>query len=640
MSERRAPPPQLHFDDGSRIMTEAEESSAAVEALIGSIRGPQTSLESFYDIERVCQDVVDLMLPNIQSTDNTSDNEEEDTAKQSPEEESPLWRIAVQFPDSLLNDSPEVCWLLEEKITNMQQDRLQSMQASGMYDAVPNFKIPLVFCLGDTTMGSSVPDEVAALHLNADVLIHFGHASLFPTERLPVIYSFGKVEMDVTKAVESVIQQQQQQEEDGDNGKRKLLLLYQVGYHHAMKDFETKLCEQSKNTEIVVGQLPKPRLQSGKLRSRTAAAESTCCKSNGQEASCQSPATCGDDSNKVSCDQQSNNNNDDKPQTPISETAAQVAPLATDEGPKFRQSLLLGGLELPDHIKSWDDLSDYTILFIGDSESTSERQYTNIMLRFLSLPAPPQAYWTYSPKSMSLSIDLPMSLNRQLKRRFFLSQKARDAHVFGILVANLSQQHLVDVVKSLKRIIHDAGKASYSFAVGKINPAKLANFAEIECFVLVACPEHSLLQDEREYHVPIITPLELEIALGHFSWGEKAYSLDCQDVLEYLPPKEESSSKATKADGDGQDGDETDEDEDAPYFSLVTGTYVQKASKDNAALDLEALPGKGQVTAYNSEAANFLKQREYQGLETLAGQTEVKPATEGQRGIASNYEGS
>jgi len=610
-------------------MTEAESAVAvavSVEAMIGTIRGPQTSLESFYEIERVCQDVINLLLPT-QSAD-TNSNSEEDT-KQS-EVESPLWRVAVQFPDSLLNDSPEVCWLLEETITTLQQDRLQSMQTSG-FDSVPSFKIPLIFCLGDTTMGSSVPDEVAALHLNADVLVHFGHASLFPTERLPVIYSFGKVEMDVAKAVESVVQQQEQ-EEDGDNSKQKLLLLYQVGYHHAMKEFETQLCEQSKTTELVVGQLPKPRLQGEKLRRTTT--ESSCCKtSNGQE-SCQSQTPCGDSTNATSSDKKSN----DKPQTPISETATETTPSATDEEPKLRQSLILGGLELPDHIKSWDDLSEYTILFIGDSESTSERQYTNIMLRFLSLPNPPQAYWTYSPKNMSLSTDLPMSLNRQLKRRFFLSQKARDAHVFGILVANLSQQHLVDVVKSLKRIIHDAGKASYSFAVGKINPAKLANFAEIECFVLVACPEHSLLQDEREYHVPIITPLELEIALGHFAWGEKAYSLDCQDVLEYMPIKE-SSNTAVEA-NDKDNGDESDdEDEDAPYFSLVTGTYVQKPSKDTT-LDLEALPGKGQVTAYNSEAANFLKQREYQGLETLAGQTEVKAAVEGQRGIASNYQGS
>ncbi|KAL3933131.1 MAG: hypothetical protein SGBAC_010532 [Bacillariaceae sp.] len=630
MSEqRRAPPPQLHFDDGSRIMTEAETASSSPQAMRDSIRAPHTSLETFYEIERVCEDVVDLLLPSTQSAaDTTTSSSEEKDAKKT----DPLWRIAVQFPDSLLNDSPEVCWLLEEMITTMQKDRLEDMSQAS--ENVPNFCIPLVFCLGDTTMGSSVPDEVAALHLNADVLIHFGHASLFPTERLPVIYSFGKVEMDVDKAVESVLVQQHQQQQDGDGDdhvkQQKLLLLYQVGYHHALKEFETKLCEQSKNTELVVGQLPKPRLQGGKLRSRTAAAElaSSCCKSNEQESSsCQSQTPCSD--------------GDDKQQSPpMSETAATDGePSASNEEPqKLRQSLILGGLELPDHIKSWDDLSEYTILFLGDSESTSERQYTNIMLRFLSLSNPPQAYWTYSPTNMTLSTDLPMSLNRQLKRRFFLSQKARDAHVFGILVANLSQEHLIDVVKSLKRIIHDAGKASYSFAVGKINPAKLANFAEIECFVLVACPEHSLLQEEREYHVPIITPLELEIALGHFAWGEKSYSLDCQDVLENFLPTE----LKTKEIDEQENEEESDDDSDAPYFSLVTGTYVQKASTkdDNAALDLAALPGKGQVTAYNSEAAKFLKQREYQGLETLAGQTEVKVAVEGQRGIASNYQGS
>jgi diphthamide biosynthesis protein 2 len=213
-----------------------------------------------------------------------------------------------------------------------------------------------------------------------------------------------------------------------------------------------------------------------------------------------------------------------------------------------------------------------------------------------------------------------------MNRRFFLTQKARDAHVYGILVSNLSQQHLVEVVKSLKQRIQDAGKASYSFAVGKINPAKLANFAEIDIFVLVACREHSLLSEEREYPVPVITPLELDIALGNLTWGAQAYSLDCQDVLGYS-----STDKAEM---------ESDVDGDAPYFSLATGKYVKPTGTSEAPLELEHLPGKGQVTAYKSEAADFLKQREYQGLSTLAGQTEVKAAVVGQRGIASDYGGS
>eukprot|EP00980_Cylindrotheca_fusiformis_P005875 scaffold1233_cov111-Cylindrotheca_fusiformis.AAC.1 len=254
------------------------------------------------------------------------------------------------------------------------------------------------------------------------------------------------------------------------------------------------------------------------------------------------------------------------------------------------------------------------------------------MLRFLSLAHPPNAYWTYSPKTETLTTSLPSYLQRQLKRRFFLSQKARDAHVFGVLVSNLSQQHLIDVVKSLKRRITDAGKSSYSFAVGKINPAKLANFAEIECFVLVACREHSLLSEEREYHVPVITPLELEIALDNKAWGSQSYSLDCQDVLDFDMPQQQQK----------KDSEEEEDDEDAPYFSLVTGKYAQRSSTTSGplTLDLENLPGKGQVTAYKSEAANFLKQREYQGLTTMAGETDVKAAIPGQKGIASDYGGS
>lgn len=37
-------------------------------------------------------------------------------------------------------------------------------------------------------------------------------------------------------------------------------------------------------------------------------------------------------------------------------------------------------------------------------------------------------------------------------------------------------------------------------AVGKLNPAKLANFMEVECFVLVACPENTLIDSKVGLH--------------------------------------------------------------------------------------------------------------------------------------------
>jgi len=48
-------------------------------------------------------------------------------------------------------------------------------------------------------------------------------------------------------------------------------------------------------------------------------------------------------------------------------------------------------------------------------------------------------------------------------------------------------------------------------AVGKLNVPKMANFLEIDLFVLVACPENSLV-DSQDFYKPVVTPFEMEIA--------------------------------------------------------------------------------------------------------------------------------
>jgi len=48
----------------------------------------------------------------------------------------------------------------------------------------------------------------------------------------------------------------------------------------------------------------------------------------------------------------------------------------------------------------------------------------------------------------------------------------------------------------LKRILKQAVKKYYTIAVGKLNVAKMANFMEIDIFVLVACPENSLVDSQ------------------------------------------------------------------------------------------------------------------------------------------------
>lgn len=187
-----------------------------------------------------------------------------------------------------------------------------------------------------------------------------------------------------------------------------------------------------------------------------------------------------------------------------------------------------------------------------------------------------------------------------------------------------------------------------------------------------------------------VTPLELEVALGKREWGG-FYSTDFDDLLGLGPqdaprpgtdhPDMESLALAdpaaaaggangggatNNADADkyGEDGDEDedDDDDDRPFFSLVTGTYQNKpgvsrrpdggqggggggGSADNTAggggASEGALVGIGDrsLVEWSSPAADFLGKREFQGLEALVGQTEAKPATKGQSGIASDYGG-
>ena len=629
-SSSRAPP-QLVFDDGSRIMAEESASSSAVvtEGSPAQIRG-STSIEEYYEIDRIVEELL-MLAADIHAKEEDKEEEIYDKEDSSNKASGKLLRVAIQFPDELLDDSPEVCWLLEDRL---QEQEHQTMNV-------------FVFCLGDTTVGSCCPDEVAALHLQADVLVHYGHACLSPTGTLPVIYSFGRLEL--TESTRNGLAEQIQDElskskNEDDENQKKILLLYHVGYHYAISDLQ-KHIQQSTDSQVIAGQLPKPALV-GKQKVMLPSSKSCC-------------GGAGDDSSTACCAKQQEQGKGEEGTASASSgccDGSQGKAMTTstsqvdDQPQKEREEVfIVGGLELPqDSIQCWDDLSEYIVLFIGDPESpTQKRQYVNIMLQLLSLSKQPNGYWTYAPSTTTqaklISSTSTQIFNSQLKRRFFLTQKAKDAHVFGIVVSNLSQQNLINVVKSIEKRIQDAGKSSYNFAVGKINPAKLANFAEIECFVLVACREHSLLDNERGlYHVPVITPLELDIALSNLNWGEQPYNLDCLNIISSNEEQQDVEDVAKNKGGDDEDDDNGDDDEDAPYFSLVTGRYVQKSktSDTTTELDLEQLPGQGKVMAYNSEAAKFLKQREYQGLESAIGQTEVKAAIPGQKGIASNYSGS
>lgn len=245
---------------------------------------------------------------------------------------------------------------------------------------------------------------------------------------------------------------------------------------------------------------------------------------------------------------------------------------------------------------------------------------------------------SYDPETNTSKVESSRT-NRMLMRRYAVVQKAKDADVFGILVGTLGVASYLPLIKHLRSLLARNHKKSYTISVGKLNPAKLANFLEIECYILVACPENSLI-DAKEFYQPIVTPYELEVALGAGrSWDGK-YVLSFDQILQ---------ESTQRSDDPEASEDHSDEDIDKPEFSLMTGKYRQAKRWGDSATDPKASDEKSSslvvrnqedaLTALpNSAALQFLHQRTYQGLEVRQGEDEPGVLEQGRSGIAKGYQ--
>eukprot|EP00741_Cyanophora_paradoxa_P003407 tig00000704_g3310.t1 len=236
--------------------------------------------------------------------------------------------------------------------------------------------------------------------------------------------------------------------------------------------------------------------------------------------------------------------------------------------------------------------------------------------------------------------DESVGTNRALAKRYHLVERARAADIVGILVGTLGVAGYADAVAATRALVAAAGRKSYTFVVGKPNPAKLANFPEVDVFVLIACEENTLM-DSKELLKPVVTPYELLSALAPgWQWtGE--YSTSFRDLL----PMMQSAREALLRGDAGAEGD------DEPLrMSLATGRMLKdrdstagrmaqadSASGEQAALVVREAAG-ALSTGVSSPAADFLQGRSFQGLEMRVGADAPQLAVKGRSGIASRYD--
>ncbi|XP_073214417.1 LOW QUALITY PROTEIN: 2-(3-amino-3-carboxypropyl)histidine synthase subunit 2 [Lepidochelys kempii] len=268
-------------------------------------------------------------------------------------------------------------------------------------------------------------------------------------------------------------------------------------------------------------------------------------------------------------------------------------------------------------VEAQSGLKDYAMFYVG-AEGLA---LTNFMLSWNRCP-----FSSFNPATGHGRRE-SLDGNRALLRRLYLVERARDARVVGILVGTLGVAGYLSILEHLRGILSRAGKRSYTLAMGKLSPAKLANFLEVDVFVLVACPQNSLL-DSRDFYRPVVTPYELELACNPAREWSNLYVTDFRDLL---PGGCAHVGFPDTVPGEG----------DVPDVSLITGELrAAGLSSSPAPSSSSALACRNPALALAeiSPAASFLESRSWRGLEQQLGQTPVTKAVPGRRGIAIAYE--
>ncbi|KAI1321441.1 Diphthamide biosynthesis protein 2 [Mortierella claussenii] len=534
-------------------------------------------------------------------------------------------RIALQFPDELLPDSGLVAQLIREQT------------GSGVY------------ILADTSYGSCCVDEVAAQHIAADAIIHYGRSCQSPTSRLPVIYVFGKQPVDVHECA-SVFNGFFEKDKA-----QKIILMYDVIYAHCIDHLLETLQKEHNYTRILKSRV-ETESNLGYVLSQNASQSSgdNCCQKKGQgcsgtesTTSATTPSLCcqnGASTFESTCASSSGCSTTVSTSRIMAQKGQQENVDASSDSNKRRR------FGRTYNLPEGDSIEDYTLFYVGDESPT----LSNIMMTHSACDV-----YSYSPEKKEGRLE-SAQVNKALMRRYFLVQKAKDADVIGIAVGTLGVASYMTMIQHLKTLIESKGKKAYTFVMGKLNVAKMANFMEIDCFVYVACPENSLI-DSREFYRPIVTPFELEIALSKSREWTGKYVTDFQQLLpedgQIGVDKIRISQAQLDAASDREDeenndlSDQASDEDEAPHFSLVTGQFKQSKrfttnkedSKELSALiegtkDLTVRDKNTSVaTLMSSAAGEYLQSRQFRGLEVQLGETPVELATEGRAGIARGY---
>ena len=482
-------------------------------------------------------------------------------------------RIALQFPDEMLADSPRLFEALRKGLMPKASSRVDvddEMETADRHEAKTAIKL---YILADTSYGACCVDEIAAEHIDADVVVHYGRACLSPTARIPVIHIFTTQPLPdrdrLIRDFEGFYQDRQQ----------KIILMADVTYQNHVGDIANILRLRKFENLFLAHIIHDP---SSPLPNRTVPDEVRICSSK---------------------------------------------------------------------------LNEWQLYHISDPPDS-------LLLILASRLAGIRIYPIFGSNHDKDQEPYAASSSRALNRRYALLTSINTVSTFGILINTLSVKNYLHVVEKVISQVQTAGKKSYTFVVGKINAAKVANFSEIGAWIVIGCWESSLI-DSKDFWRPVLTPFELNLALQQDEeriWtGE--WNNDFQKMLLW-PDIGSTQTRRPNENGvinehDGIEKDFDSEPESAPpEFDLRTGRYVSntRPMRPSTASAVKSSTGlspieqslikrtKGDLGilggSFSPGAEHLRSKRTWSGLGSdfeIAYEETGTPAEEGRSGIARGY---
>ncbi|RYP93276.1 hypothetical protein DL770_000651 [Monosporascus sp. CRB-9-2] len=291
------------------------------------------------------------------------------------------------------------------------------------------------------------------------------------------------------------------------------------------------------------------------------------------------------------------------------------------------------------------DLKDYHLFHISTPPTSL---LLTLSSRLASLRIYPTPSSPYNTDTTTDDLPDPSATPALLRRRYGLVVRLATASIIGILVNTLSVKNYMATIGTLRARIAAAGKKSYTVVVGKLNAAKLANFAEVDGWVVVGCWEAGLVEQDGLWK-PVVTPFELALALrgeetrvwtGEWWGGIEGVEMGGGEKgrVEASKKGEEEELRENGQNGDAGEevreaveagGGVSDEESEPPEFDLRTGKLVSHSRP----MRLAIRNGPGDSSSPSSQP------QQQQGASQLPSSSLVKRAKAGQlaavNGVAS-----